>query len=374
MTERLDVLVIGGGVIGLAVARALALIGREVVLVERNAHLAAETSARNSQVIHAGLYYPVASLKARLSRVGNAQLYRYCAERNVASQRCGKLIVATSPAETQNLKALMAHAQKSGIEDLRFLTAQAAAAIEPQLACDAACLSPSTGVVDTHGFANALEADLLNLGATLVLHTSVETLGLKSGGLTVASRDATGQLTEFHARTVINAAGLAASRISQTLLPNAPSIPKTYYGKGHYFEYTGHVPFSHLIYPMPAPEALGIHLTRTVDGTVKFGPDFEWNETLDYAFDGKDGARRQDFLTAIGRYWPNVEPDKLHPDMAGLRPKISGPEAPNADFAVHDQRVHGVAGYVALYGIESPGLTASLPLADYVATLADTSF
>jgi len=371
--EHLDVLVIGGGVIGLAVARAMAHGGRDVVLVERHTHLVSETSARNSQVIHAGLYYPENSLKARLSRAGNTQLYRYCAERNIANHRCGKLIVATSVQETAKLKALMAHAEKNGVEDLRFLTPDDFKRDEPELVCHAACLSPSTGVLDAHGFAQALETDLLNLGAAVVLRTTVESLGVQNDGVTVTTRDATDTETVFRARTVINAAGLAASQISSTLQSASHAARQTFYGKGHYFEYTGDVPFTQLIYPMPSTEALGIHFTRTIDGSVKFGPDFEWVETLDYAFDNRDGTRHQDFVSAIRRYWPNIKTEHLHPDMTGIRPKIAGPGAPTADFSVHDQSVHGVAGYIALYGIESPGLTASLPLADYVAALANTS-
>lgn len=373
MPERLDVLVVGGGIVGLAVARSLALAGRDVVLIERNTRLAAETSARNSQVIHAGLYYPVNSLKARTSRDGNAALYRYCAERGVATQRCGKIIAATSPAEVPTLKALMTHARKNGLGDLVFLSAHDAKAMEPGLACSGACLSPSTGVIDALGFVHALEAELLALGTTVVLRTTVEAVSTAGSALTVTTREESGQTTEFQARTVINAAGLGASQISKTLLSGAHTPPKTYYGKGHYFGYTGTVPFSRLIYPMPTANALGIHLTRGIDGAVKFGPDLSWTKSLDYAFDDENGARRTRFITAIQQYWPDLETEKLHPDMTGIRPKLSPSGAPSADFTVHNHRVHGVPGYVALYGIESPGLTASLALADHVAALADTS-
>jgi len=378
MVERLDVIVIGGGAVGLAIARAFASAKRDVVVIERNPQLASETSARNSEVIHAGLYYPPGSIKARTCLTGNRHLYRYCAERNIAVNRCGKMIVATSEDEVPRLHAIMASALEIGVGDLTYLTATEAQAREPDLACVAACLSPSTGVIDSHDYIAALEADLLDFGATIALRTSVEKVSLDRDVLTLTTRNNSGQVDQLSARTLINAAGLGASHISDTLfngtMHNNKSYqaPKTYFGKGHYFDYTGASSFSHLVYPMPARHALGIHLTRGIDGSVKFGPDLSWVKTLNYAFEDQKGARRARFYAAIQRYWPNLELEKLQPGMTGIRPKIAGPGEASADFAIHDKNVHGVPGYIALYGIESPGLTASLSLADYVVTCAGT--
>lgn len=379
MAERLDVIVIGAGLVGLAIARTFSIAGRDVVVIDRNTHIASETSARNSEVIHAGLYYPPGSLKARTCVDGRRLLYRYCADRNVTVEQCGKIIVATTTAEVPALKTLMARAKANGVDDLVYLSEQEALAKEPNIACVAAFFSPSSGVINSHGFARALETDLQRSGATIVLHTTAISLKEDGDAMSLATRDPSGQDYAIRARTVINAAGHGAHHLSATLFKDRLKVhttyrpPKPFFAKGHYFDYTGSNPFSHLIYPMPTPHALGIHLTLGIDGSAKFGPDLSWVDEPDYAFDDPDGARHQAFVDAIRLYWPDIQSDKLHPGMTGIRPKISGPGDPSADFAVHGEQTHGVPGYVALYGIESPGLTASLSLAKHVVRLADTA-
>ena len=374
MTETVDAIVIGGGILGLAAARALGSDRRNVLVLERRRKLASETSARNSEVIHAGIYYQPGSLKARACVEGKALLYQFCSDHNVPTLRCGKLIVAQTDAETAALHSLISQAKECGVADLALITKQDAATLEPEVACQAACLSPSTGVIDSHALVQALEAEVLNQGGTIVLNTTACRLKRYGNGIEVETQDQDGRPHPLRAHTVINAAGLCASTVSGTMsFEDAYLPPKTYFAKAHYYDYSGTVPFSHLIYPMPSLHALGIHFTRGVGGDNRFGPDISWSPTLNYEFEDSDGQRKQQFVDAITRYWPAVDTEKLNPGMTGFRPKLSAHGEPTADFAIHSARDHGVTGYIALYGIESPGLTSCLSLAATVAQLANST-
>lgn len=361
--ETLDVVVIGAGVVGLACARALAEAGREVLVIERETRFGSGISARNSEVIHAGLYYPPGSLKARLCVAGRERLYAYCADRGVAHARCGKLVVATHPGQADALNAIAARAAANGVADLQRLDRARLRALEPALEAHAALLSPSTGIVDSHGLMLALLGDAERHGATLVLDSPV------LGG----TADAAGIVLEvggrapmnLRARCVVNAAGLDAVSLATRIRSAASALaPQAHYARGVYFSYGGQAPFSHLIYPIPEAGGLGVHLTLDLGGQAKFGPDVEWIAAPDYQV---DPARAERFADAVRNWWPALEAGRLQPAYAGVRPKIVGPGAPDADFRIDDPGVHGVAGLVHLYGIESPGLTAALALGDELA-------
>lgn len=369
-----EIVIVGSGVVGLTIARALTRMSRDVIVIERHDKVATQTSSRNSEVIHAGLYYPPGSLKARASIAGNEKLYRYCADRDIPVQNCGKLIVVQDENEIAALQRLIKNAQACGITDLKLLSEREACELEPALTCAAACLSPSTGTLDSHAYAAALEADVLSQGGMIVHHTHVVALNESTNSLGVETcDDATGQHTTINARIVINAGGLGAQDLSRTLSTLAEDkIPPLHFGKGHYFDYTGKVPFARLIYPMPSARALGIHLTRDAGGRARFGPDFSWVDRPDYRFEDDDGQRKKKFTDAIQRYWPEVDETHLHPGTTGIRPKLAGPGEGVADFAIHGPKTHRVRNYFALYGIESPGLTASLALGDMVAERVQT--
>ncbi len=365
-TEQVDTVVIGAGVVGLAVALALALAGREVMVLEAAESFGTGTSARNSEVVHAGIYYPAGSLKARLCVQGKDMLYAYCAERGIGHQRCGKLIVATSAAQVDELRAIQARAAANGVEDLRLLTREEAQALEPQLACHAALLSPSTGIVDSHALMLALLGDLEHAGGLLACHS--EAIGLSAGvhaapgAIEIKVQDGTVLL----ARQVVNAAGLHAPMLAGLTrgLP-ARCVPRAYFAKGSYFTLGGRAPFTRLIYPVPEPGGLGVHLTLDLGGQAKFGPDVQW---VDSAGDLQvDPARGDAFYAEVRRYWPGLPDGALQPGYAGIRPKISGPGEPAADFAIQGPREHGVPGLVNLFGIESPGLTSCLAIGAAVA-------
>jgi L-2-hydroxyglutarate oxidase LhgO len=364
--DRVDAVVIGAGVVGLAVARALALQGREVVVLERESTFGSITSARNSEVIHAGIYYPAGSLKARLCVEGRDRLYAYCAERSIAHQRCGKLIVATTEAQRDALPDIVRKAAAHGVHDLKLLDAAQMRTMEPALHGLGAVFSPSTGIVDSHGFMLSLLGDLEHAGGMLVCHCTVSRIEPQAEGIVVAATDGSSLL----ARTVVNAAGLDACDLARRTegLP-AAHIPQPRFAKGNYFTLSGRVPFSHLIYPAPEPRAhlagLGVHLTLDLGGQAKFGPDVQWVERGDDC--AVDAGRQPAFEAAIRRYWPDLPSGSLQPGYAGVRPKISGPDEPAADFRVDSERVHGVTGLVNLFGIESPGLTSALALGDLVA-------
>ena len=366
--EQVDVVVIGAGVVGLAVARALALAGREVVVLESEAAIGQGTSARNSEVIHAGIYYPAGSLKARLCVRGKALLYAYCAERGVDHRRCGKLIVANTASQVAALPAIVEKARANGVDDLVLLTREQAQAMEPQLACRAAVLSPSTGIVDSHALMLALQGDLENAGGMVACHSPVARLRASSGGIELYARDG----TELLARTVVNSAGLHACALGQHTEGLDPRhVPWPWYAKGSYFTLSGRSPFQHLIYPAPEPErhlaGLGVHLTIDLGGQAKFGPDVQWvDDPTDLQV---DPARGDAFYAEVRQYWPGLPDGALLPGYAGLRPKISGPNRPAADFRIDGTAVHGVPRLVNLFGIESPGLTSCLAIGEHVASL-----
>ena len=365
--EAVDCVVVGGGVVGLACARALAQAGREVLVLEAESAIGTATSARNSEVIHAGLYYAPGSLKARLCVQGRDLLYAYCAERHVDHRRCGKLVVACTPEEVPALQALQARAQANGVQDLQWLNAPAVHALEPALAAHAALLSPSTGIVDSHGLMQALWADAEAAGATLVLRTplvdaqaDVDGLVLQTGGT---------DPMRLRTRLLVNSAGLQACQVAACVLgPDSPHVPRPYYAKGAYFSLGSRAPFSHLIYPAPSDSGhLGVHLTLDLGGQARFGPSFRWVDEIDYSVSPDEAAG---FEEAIRHYWPGLPAGSLQAAYAGVRPRISGPDAPAADFRIDGPAQHGQAGLINLLGIESPGLTAAMAIAAEVAAMA----
>lgn len=362
--EQVDTVVIGAGVVGLAVARALALQGREVMVLEAADAFGTGTSARNSEVIHAGIYYPAGSLKARLCVQGKQMLYDYCAERGIAHQRCGKLIVATSADQVDELRAIQQRAAANGVHDLRLLTRAEAQALEPSLQCHAALLSPSTGIVDSHGLMLSLLGDLEQAGGLLAANSEVKSLAaLEDKAQAAIKMEVFGgeESTELIARQVVNAAGLHAPALgARTQGLDLRHVPQAHFAKGNYFTLSGRAPFSRLIYPVPEPGGLGVHLTLDLGGQAKFGPDVQW---VDSPHDLEvDAARGNAFYAEVRRYWPELRDGALQPGYAGIRPKISAPGEPAADFVIQGPREHGVPGLVNLFGIESPGLTSCLAL------------
>ena len=369
--DKTDCIVIGAGVVGLAVARQLALAGREVMVVESHPAIGMETSSRNSEVIHAGLYYPSGSLKASLCVAGRDALYAYCAERGIAHQRCGKLVVATNPAQHDRLAEIAAQAHANGCTEVRLISAAEAQAMEPALQCTAALHSPMTGVIDSHGYMLALQGDAEHAGAVFAFASQVLSGERRDDGIVLRVAE-TGAGSgddgfELHARTVINCAGLWAPRIARSIAGlEQSSIPRAWFAKGNYYSLAGRAPFSRLIYPVPEPGGLGVHLTLDLGGQARFGPDVEWleDEQIDYLV---DPTRADRFYDEIRAYWPALPSHALQPAYAGIRPKISPPGAPAADFLFAS---HGSGHYLGLYGIESPGLTASLAIADHVLELS----
>lgn len=364
MTEQVDAVVIGAGVIGLAVARRLALAGLDTIVLEATGAIGTETSARNSEVIHAGLYYPNNSLKARLCVIGKQMLYGYCHARGIGHRRCGKLIVAADQAEAAVLADIDAGARANGVTDLRLLSAAEARTLEPALTCAAALLSPSTGIVDSHGLMLALLGDAEAAGAMIAFHSPVAAGRVGAGGLTVETAGPTPMA--LGCRVLVNAAGLDAPAVAARFdgLP-ADDLPRTWLAKGSYFTLAGRIPFRHLIYPVPCDGGLGVHLTIDLAGQARFGPDVEAVETRDYRVDPRRGDR---FYAAVRRYWPGLPDAALLPGYAGIRPRITPPGVPLADFRIDGPETHGIGGLVNLFGIESPGLTSVLALADVVGT------
>jgi len=367
--ERVERVVVGAGVVGLAVARALAQAGREVVILEAAETFGTVTSSRNSEVIHAGVYYPEGSLKARLCVRGNALLYAYLADHGIAHARCEKLIVATpagGEAEQAMLRTVQAKAAAAGVT-LPLLSATEAAALESdELVCAAALLSPTTGIVDSHGLMLALLGDAEAAGAMLAVHAPVTGGRVTEDGLILEVGGA--DPMTILADGVVNCAGLGAQPLARTLqgVP-ADTIPPLHYAKGVYFSLSGQAPFRRLIYPVPGQASLGIHYTRDLGGQARFGPDVAWVESLDYTV---DEGRRAAFEDSIRRYWPTLPEGALHPAYAGIRPKIQAPGEPAHDYVIQGPRETHVPGYTALYGIESPGLTACLAIAERVAEVA----
>ncbi len=364
--ERVEAVVVGAGVVGLAAARALALRGIETLVLEAERAVGTGISSRNSEVIHAGIYYPAGSLKARCCVRGAALLFDYCASRGVAHRRIGKLIVAAEPAQQGELERLEAAGRANGVEGLRLLTRGEAQAAEPQLACSAALASPATGIVDSHGLMLALQGDFERAGGTVVLGTPVLRARVAAHDFVVETGGEAPMA--LGARLLVNAAGLGATALARRFEGLDPSrVPRLHRARGHYFSLSGvRAPFRRLIYPVPEPGGLGIHLTLDLGGQARFGPDVQWLDDgapEDYAV---DPARAAAFYGSIRRYWPALPDGALQPAYSGIRPKLSGPGEPAADFMLQTGREHGVAGLVQLFGIESPGLTSCLALAEDV--------
>ena len=359
---------IGAGVIGLAVARALALGGRDVIILECERHFGMHASSRNSEVIHAGIHYEPHSLKARLCLAGRDLLYGYCAERGIPHRRCGKFTVATADSQMAALENIEANARANGVFDLEWLDGSEAQRTEPELRCIRALSSPSTGIIDSHVYMQSLLADAEANGATLAYDTKVTALRPTPRGIEIGINGESDPAAR--ARSVINSAGLQANRVASSIQDfPAQFIPAVRFAKGSYFALSGASPFSRLVYPAPALGGhLGIHMTLDLGGAARFGPDFEWVESLDYAVDPR---RVGLFAGAIRRYWPALNEARLYPAYAGVRPKVAGPGEATPDFCISGPQQHGVAGLVNLFGMDSPGLTASLALGEYIAGLAD---
>src|SRR5260221_11500198 len=364
--ETVDCVVIGAGVVGLAVARALALAGREVIVVEAAEGIGTETSSRNPEVIHAGIYYPKGSLMARTCVEGRRKLYAYCAEHGVPHRNYGKLIVATNAQESELLQSIKGRAEANGVEGMQLLSGNAATQLERNLHCTAALLSPATGIVDSHSYMLALQGDAEERGAMLAFHSPVQKGRATEAGIEIEVGGA--EPRTVRARTLVNSAGLHAPKLAQGIagMP-ADKIPSAYYAKGNYFTLAGRSPFSRLIYPVPVPGGLGVHITVDLGGQAKFGPDVEWIETIDY---NVDPHRADKFYSAVRRYWPGLKDSALQPGYAGIRPKTVPQGAPAQDFVVQGPADHGVPGLINLFGIESPGLTSSLALAEHVRDVA----
>lgn len=360
--DQVDCVVIGAGIVGLAVARALALRGREVMVLEAESAMGTGISSRNSEVIHAGIYYETGSLKAQLCVEGRERLYDYCAQRHVPHRRCGKLILATSPAQREQLAAIGQKARANGVLDLQWLERDEARALEPALECVAALLSPSTGIVDSHDLMLALQADLEHAGGLVVLNCPIVRASQEHDAILLEAQDGARLL----ARSVVNAAGLGAIDLARRVEGLAPgSVPTAYYAKGSYFTLAGRAPFSHLVYPVPEAAGLGVHLTLDLGGQAKFGPDVEWVASSDALT--VDPARAESFYAEVRRYWPALPDGALQPGYAGIRPKIAPRGAASPDFLIQGAEAHGMAGWVNLYGIESPGLTSALAIGEKVA-------
>ena len=364
-SAAVECVVVGAGVVGLAVARALALAGREVMVLEKERWIGSETSSRNSEVIHAGIYYPKDSLKARLCVAGKEKLYAYCAERGIAHRRLGKLIVAGSEAEVAVIEGVRRRAEANGVGDLEWLGGNQLSALEPALAAVGAYFSPSTGIIDSHALMLAYQADLEAAGGLVALRAPVRAGCVVEGGFVLDIGGAE-PMTLF-CRSLVNSAGIHAPGLARAIAGLPPqAVPRAYFCRGVYFTLAGRSPFRHLIYPVPEAAGLGVHLTLDLAGQARFGPDVEWIDGIDYSVDPRRGER---FYAAIRRYWPGLAEGALQPGYAGIRPKISGPDEPAADFRIAGPQEHGVPGLVGLYGIESPGLTASLAIAEAVAGL-----
>jgi L-2-hydroxyglutarate oxidase LhgO len=366
MTDRIECVVIGAGVVGLAVARALALAGREVLLLESESHHGTATSARNSGVIHAGLYYATGSFKARFCVAGNRALYAYCERRGIDHQNCGKLIVAGNAEEEQVLHKLLERARANDVDGVRMLSSAEAHQLEPEVRCTAALLCPTSGIVDQHPYMLALQGDMENAGGTLVTNCRVQSLDRRPDGFLV--RTAGDAATEIEARFVVNSAGLGAVDLLNRIEGYPRQlIPTLHLARGNYFTVAARSPFRHLIYPVPHSAGLGIHATLDLGRRVRFGPDVEWIDRIDYSV---NASRAASFYEAIRRYWPNLADGALMPDYTGIRPKLHGPGEPQPDFRIEGEKEHGIPGLVNLLGIESPGFTSSLPIGDYVASFA----
>jgi L-2-hydroxyglutarate oxidase LhgO len=363
--EEVDCVVVGAGVVGLAVARSLAMAGREVIILDRAEGIGTETSSRNSEVIHAGIYYPANSLMARFCVAGRRMLYPFCAEKGVPHRNCGKLIVATNDAEDAMLAGIQKRAETNGVEGMRVLSAAEAVAMEPALRCTSALLSPTTGIIDSHAFMVALQGDAEAAGAVAVFFSPIMGGRVTDAGIEIDVGGA--DPMTLRCRLLVNSAGLHAPDVADRIagMPKE-HIPTAYYAKGNYFTLQGRSPFSRLIYPVPVPGGLGVHITIDLGGQARFGPDVEWIDAIEYSV---DPARCDGFYSAVRKYWPELKDGALHPGYAGIRPKIVPKGAPAQDFVVQGQGTHGVPGLVNLFGIESPGLTASMAIGAFVSEM-----
>lgn len=359
-SERIDCVVIGAGVIGIAIARELALAGRDVIVLEAEAAIGTHTSSRNSEVIHAGLYYPPGSLKATLCVAGREKLYEYCDQRYVPFRRTGKIIVASQASDESKLEDIGTTASRNGVDDLQWLSAADIARREPAVRGHAGLWSQSTGIVDSHALMLALRADLEAADGVIACRSGVSAVCVERDGFAIEAGDYT-----LHCHRLINAAGLWAPLVAGTIDGLAAAhVPEAHYAKAHYFTYVGRAPFATLVYPLPEDGGLGVHATLDLGGSARFGPDVQWVDGIDYHF---DESRKPAFVDAIRRYFPELDPARLQPGYTGIRPKLAGPGAPAEDFVIQTVETHGVPGLVNLYGIESPGLTAVLAIAEAVA-------
>jgi L-2-hydroxyglutarate oxidase LhgO len=365
MTEKMDCAVVGAGVVGLAVARELALAGREVIVLEAAEAIGTHTSSRNSEVIHAGLYYTPGSLKARFCVSGKRMLYDYCADRGVPHSNIGKIIVAVDQDEIATLKSYTAKSEANGVSDLRWLSREELRDLEPAVECVAGFLSPSTGIVDSHALMLAYQGDAENRGAVVVFKSPIRSGEVRNNGilLNVGGDEPMSILC----KSVVNCGGLFAQDVARSIhgVP-VQSIPPQYFAKAHYYSLSGKPPFRRLVYPVASHAHLGVHVTVDLGGQVKFGPDVSWVDGVDYRF---DHSREPLFYEAIRKYYPGLKDGQLQPGYTGIRPKVAGPSEPAGDFIIHGPADHGVAGLVSLYGIESPGLTASLAISGHVREL-----
>ena len=352
--DQVDCVVIGAGVVGLAVAQGLARAGREVIVLEQHDLIGSETSSRNSEVIHAGIYYPSGSLKARLCVRGRARLYEFCEAYGVPHQRCGKVIVASNHDQIDTIKGYVAQAETNGVDDLRWLDAAQVGELEPQVDAVAGVLSPSTGIIDSHAFMVALQGALESAGGVVAFNTKVESCQVAGKQIEIHTES-----YSLRSKLMINCAGLSAPTIERAL----GGEHQTYYAKGHYYAYAGKPPFTHLVYPVAEAGGLGVHVTLDMAGQVKFGPDVRWIDQLDYSF---DESHFDDFVQAIKAYYPALQAQALYPSYTGIRPKLQPAGTGFQDFVIAGPSYHGQAGVVHLLGIESPGLTSALAIADHV--------
>jgi len=367
MVDYVDTIIVGAGVVGLAVARSLAVGGRDVLVIEKEDRIGSETSSRNSEVIHAGIYYPPQSRKAALCVEGKSLMYRYCTDRGIPHRQCGKLIVAASAEEVRDLRRIQANGAASGVTDLEMLDGGAAQALEPNLRCVAALLSPSTGIVDSHQFMMALEGDITATGGAIALNSRFQAATPTARGFRIQVGTLALDGFELDCGALINAGGLHAQTVAGSILGLPKDfIPTQYLAKGSYFVLGGKPPFERLIYPLPTAASLGLHYSVDLGGQTRFGPDVEWVDEIDYRV-STDGAAA--FESSIRRYYPALPHDALKPGYAGVRPKIVGAGAPAGDFVIQGPQSHGVAGLFNLFGIESPGLTSSLAIGRHMAAL-----
>jgi L-2-hydroxyglutarate oxidase LhgO len=361
--DNVDVIIIGAGVVGLAITAKISATFKNVLIIDKNHSFGEETSSRNSEVIHAGIYYPENSFKAKFCVEGKNKLYQYCQERHIPHQRLGKLIVAHGVSEEAYLAKALKQAQLNHVDDLSWVDCEKLKKTIPELSATAALISPSTGIIDVHSYMQTLLAEAQHNNAQFVGQTSFIKAEPSNKGFNV-TLESQGEEITIHCRYLINSAGLHATKVAKNIISLSPMhIPELYYCRGHYFSYQGKSPFKQLIYPVPTDHGLGIHASLDVGGQLKFGPDTQYINELNYQV---SEALKQKFVQAIQRYFPKLDPDRIQPAYAGIRPKLEGPNDGFKDFSIQDKSVHGLTGLINLFGIDSPGLTSSLAIADAV--------